>query len=98
MSLSFYDVIQALNEDLEDNETDVNMNVIRIGLNQSPDFWDKFISLCNNAGDLAVLLEVPKHRIMQWGPKIKKLVEQAKHQQGIAKKNRMIPTGISEQE
>lgn len=59
------------------NENNDRVNAVVVaGSNLSDDFWESFISLCNNNADgLSEILNVPKDKIGTWGSKIRKILD-----------------------
>lgn len=51
---------------------------IRAGLDISDDFWDNFITVCNNSDALAELLGVDTQKISTWADSIKQAVDKVK--------------------
>jgi hypothetical protein len=79
------------------------MQAVRTGLNQSDDFWDQFLLVCNNAEHLADLLGVPAQKIASWRPRVQKELEKVRRadeqpddttEDGTKKE--MLPTGGGE--
>ena len=81
----------------ESNNENKAINVIRNGLNLSngkTDFWDNFLSICQNSSDLGELLDVSPQKIIKWSSIIKDLIEKIKEEDSISSKD-MIKTGIN---
>lgn len=66
----FYENQEALDQE----------KIIRKGLNirKEGDFWDDFIQLCNDAGSLSKLLNIPKEKITSWSGKIRSMIQDVK--------------------
>jgi hypothetical protein len=105
--VSFWRLMQTMKEDedaalLDSGEESKAMRVVRtgIGLRNSKDcgnFWDDFISICNDGEGLAELLEVSADKISNWASKVKEMMDKVESEddQGTAgKKATIVPTDI----
>ena len=54
------------------------MKAIRNGISINENFWDDFMSVCNNPEALGDLLDVSTDQIRVWGAKIKNALEEVK--------------------
>lgn len=91
--VSFYKLWQTIqNEPLVHEDSSIN-SVIQTGLNLDEDFWDKFISVCNNADGMASLLGVTSEQVMSWGNIIKSELNKAKSDNTDDSKTKVIDTG-----
>ena len=92
MTISFYEFIEELNN----NDKDVILNLIRSGnnlrKNDCGNFWDDFINLCGNANAMSKLLGVPKEKITGLAEKINE-IRQLINNKDSNKKNRVLKTG-----
>lgn len=74
------------------------MEAIRNGKNlrkpECGDFWEDFMSLCNNASALADLLNVPAEKIQTWATRIQENLEKIKKMDsGESENKEMMRTG-----
>ncbi len=76
------------------------MQAIRTGLNESPDFWDMFLAVTNNAEHLADLLKVTPEQVGSWRAHVTQALqkvhdadEQPDETTEKGTKKEMIPTG-----
>ena len=103
---SFWKLEQIMKEEEEaallgGGEDSKAMRVVRtgVGLRNSKDcgnFWDDFISVCNDSEGLAELLDVPAEKIGNWSSRVKEMMDKVEgedDQKGAEKKNTMVPTG-----
>jgi hypothetical protein len=75
-------------------EEEKGLEAIRAGLNIDPNFWTNFNNLCGNAEAMADLLEVPRHKVASWSPKIQEMLEKAKsNNTPDGEKSEVLPTG-----
>jgi hypothetical protein len=96
MAFSFYTLSEAMKEAAE-HTSDRAMDAIRSGMNIRPEFWDDFMQLCGNAEGLSELLEMPRHKISAWTPKViaaLERVKQADDGEAAHNKAKTIPTGM----
>ena len=96
MGISFYKLSEAMQEATE-NTSDRAIDAVRSGMNIRPDFWDDFIQLCGNAEGLSELLDIPKHKISAWTPKIVTALDKVKQTddgEAAHNKAKSIPTGM----
>jgi hypothetical protein len=104
--VDFWKLLQAINEEeggalLDTGEESKAMRVIRTGVGlrskkECGDFWDDFISICNDSEGLSELLDVPPEKISGWASKVKEAREKmdSADDQGTASKNaKVITTG-----
>jgi hypothetical protein len=76
------------------NNKNRKTSIISKGIKINNNFWNDFQSLLNNSDELAVLLGIPKNKIITWKKKIQDgLNEYKKEQEEINKKRRVIKTG-----
>ncbi len=73
------------------------MQILRVGLSYE-DFWDNFISLCQNSDGLAELLGVGSQYVSQWPLRIKENLDKVKKhdeqpENREKQKKEMLPTG-----
>lgn len=96
--ISFQRLLDNIKSVREQNEADDDseaMEAIRLGLNQSDDFWDQFLLVLGDSDSLAVLLEVPRTKISGWHARVSKYldkVRQADEQPDPKKRASLIHT------
>lgn len=97
--LQLWENMRHFKEEASQGETPA-MQAIRTGLNESPDFWDMFLAVCNNAEHLADLLQIPQEKIGSWRAHINAALQQVQDADGQPDETtekdtnkEMIPTG-----
>jgi len=102
---TFWTLLQTMNEEeeaalLDGGEKSKAMRVIRTGMGlrnkDCGNFWEDFISICNDGEGLAELLDIPSEKIGGWVSKIKEAldkVEDSDSQQTGDEKAKILPTG-----
>tara|TARA_Y100000034_G_C6674711_1_gene296394 strand:- start:52 stop:459 length:408 start_codon:yes stop_codon:yes gene_type:complete len=109
MSLSFRKVWENVHPDaehqglgdsplLDSGDNGEVLTAIRNGLNlrKSEDcgnFWDDFISICNNSTALAALLGVKAEQISSWPMKVRKALDKVEDEDSEEKKPKLVQTG-----
>lgn len=100
--------MQTMKEDeeaalLDSGEESKAMRVVRtgIGLRNNKDcgnFWDDFISVCNDGEGLSELLEVPADKISNWASRVKEMMDKVDGEDDqitTEKKSKIVSTGAA---
>lgn len=106
--VSFWKLMQTMKEDeeaalLDSGEESKAMRVVRtgIGLRNNKDcgnFWDDFISVCNDGEGLSELLEVPADKISNWASRVKEMMDKVDGEDDqitTEKKSKIVSTGAA---
>jgi hypothetical protein len=104
--VNFWKLLQVLEQEddaalLDSGEESKAMRVVRTGISlrsnkDCGNFWDDFISVCNDSEGLAELLDVPTEKIGNWATKVKEIVDKvgsADDQEVGNTKSKVVPTG-----
>lgn len=83
---------------LDSGDSGEVLTAIRNGLHlrkkeECGNFWDDFISVCNNSSALAALLGVRSEQVSSWPNKIRKALEEVEEEENQDKKPELIHTG-----
>ena len=70
-----------------------NNCIISKGLNLNSNFWEDFLRLINNSGEISELLDVPKNKVSTWNSKVNKALTEYQKSKNVNKKSRIIKTG-----
>jgi hypothetical protein len=105
MPLTFLQLMERIDRLREEDAGETpGMQAIRTGLNQSEDFWDNFLAVCNTAEHLADLLGIDPEKVSGWRPKImntlakvQKADEQPDETTEKGTKKTVLPTGDDSQ-
>jgi|GEM_PF-6090496 len=89
---SFRQLLESMQDHTDSIESEAT-NAIRTGLNIREDFWDDFISLCNNTNAVATLLGVRPEQVGSWGSKIREKLDNVKISDVPDNKTKVIDTG-----
>lgn len=96
MAITFFSLMEHMSAaDVQQN--DATVEVVRSGMNLSPDFWENFIQISGNSDGLAELLDVPKHKVAGWASKINDVLDrirEADDGEAAHNKAKPIPTGM----
>lgn len=107
---SFWQLIQTMKKEeaeddaplLDGGEESKAMRVVRTGVGlrtkDCGNFWDDFISVCNDGEGLSELLDVPSEKIGSWASKVKDMLDKvdAADDQGTQGKSaKMVSTGTT---
>lgn len=106
--VSFWRVLQTMQEDedaalLDSGEESKAMRVIRTGagLRNNKDcgnFWDDFISVCNDGEGLAELLDISADKVANWASRVREMVDKVESeddQDTANKKSKIVSTGTA---
>lgn len=77
MKLSFDFLLEQLEEKdvlMDSGEETKAAQIVRAGLNISPEFWDNFITLFSNSEGMSDLLGVQRERVASIPTKIKEII------------------------
>jgi len=77
---------------LDSGDDSKSMEVIRIGMQVSKDFWDSFSKLCNNTEGFSELLGVREDQVSEWPAKIKANLDKVS-QSDTQNKSNLVSTG-----
>lgn len=69
------DNMKLVREQSEADDDADAMEAIRIGLNQSEDFWAQFLLVLGDSEALSMLLEVPRTKISGWHARVRKYLD-----------------------
>lgn len=99
--LQLWENMRRFKEENEENLGETpGMQAIRTGINQSPDFWQMFMDVCNNASHMADLLKVTPEQVGAWRSQVQQALQKVQDadkqpdettEKGTNKE--MIPTG-----
>lgn len=109
MSVSFRKVWENIHPDaehqgvhrsplLDSGDSGEVLTAIRNGIHlrkkeECGNFWDDFISICNNSSALAALLGVKAEQVSSWPMKIKKALDKVEQDEDLDKKPELVHTG-----
>lgn len=93
--ISFSELLERMEEDSLSSETKA-MEVVRAGLNISPDFWEGFINLTGNSEGMADLLDVSRHKVANWAARIREVaaqIDKSDDEEAKDNKSELLSTG-----
>ena len=109
MSISFHKVWENIHPDaehqamgdsplLDSGDSGEVLTAIRNGLHlrksdECGNFWDDFISVCNNSTALAALLGVKAEQVSSWPMKVRKAMDKVTDEDDEEKKPELVQTG-----
>jgi hypothetical protein len=82
---------------LDSGEDSKTMELIRVGKNLNPEFWDNFMKICNNTEALANLLGISANDITNWTSRIKDALDKVEKTDVGGSRNKMLKTGDDNQ-
>lgn len=83
---------------LDSGDSGEVLTAIRNGLHlrkkeECGNFWDDFISVCNNATALAALLGVKAEQVSSWPMRVRKALDKVEEDEDQEKKTKLVQTG-----
>jgi hypothetical protein len=96
--ISFQKIWENIQSSKEKSLDSKEMSAIRTGLGIDANFWDNFLLVINNSEGLSELLDVPEMKILNWGQKIKQVLDQVKDVDGspvVHDKQKLLKTGYN---
>jgi len=78
---------------LDSGEDSKAMELIRVGINLDPNFWDHFMKISNNPEGLADLLNISTSDISNWSSRVGDALAKVKKTDGEDRRNKMLQTG-----